>query len=77
MTLTKQQLETILDRALPGERLREWRALPDDRYALAVAGGERLNVQVYGFGRAGCHGGGGAAAAARRGRSADPAAARQ
>ena len=47
MTLTKQQLETILDRALPGEQLREWRALPDDRYALAVAGGDRLNVQVY------------------------------
>jgi aminoglycoside phosphotransferase (APT) family kinase protein len=47
MALTKQQLETILDRALPGEQLREWRALPDDRYALATAGGERLNVQVY------------------------------
>src|SRR5215212_4350926 len=47
MALTKQQLETILDRALPGEQLREWRALPDDRYALALAGGERLNVQVY------------------------------
>src|SRR5215212_11627061 len=47
MALTKQQLETILDRALPGEQLREWRALPDDRYALALAGGERLNAQVY------------------------------
>ena len=47
MALTKQQLETILDRALPGEKLREWRALPGDRYALAVAGGDRLNVQVY------------------------------
>jgi aminoglycoside phosphotransferase (APT) family kinase protein len=47
MALTKQQLETILDRALPGEGLREWRALPGDRYALAVAGGDRLNVQVY------------------------------
>jgi len=47
MKLTKQHIETILDRALPGEQLREWRALPDDRYALAIAGGERLNVQVY------------------------------
>jgi len=47
MSLTKQQLETILDRALPGERLGEWRALPDDRYALAAGGGDRLNVQVY------------------------------
>ena len=47
MALTKQQLETIVDRALPGDALREWRALPDDRYALAIDGGERLNVQVY------------------------------
>ena len=77
MALTKQQLETILDRALPGEQLREWRALPDDRYALAIGGGERLNVQVYDIGRTGCHGGGGAGLAARRDRSADPAAARQ
>jgi aminoglycoside phosphotransferase (APT) family kinase protein len=48
MALSKQQLETIIDRALPGDALREWRALPDDRYLLAVAGGDRLNVQVYG-----------------------------
>jgi hypothetical protein len=48
MTLTQQQIETIVDRALPGDSLREWRALPDDRYALAVAGGDRLHVQVYG-----------------------------
>jgi hypothetical protein len=48
MALTKPQLEAILARALPGEKLREWRALADDRYAIAVAGGERLNVQVYG-----------------------------
>jgi len=47
MALTKQQIETILERALPGDALREWRALPDDRYALAIDGGERLNVQVY------------------------------
>jgi hypothetical protein len=50
MMLTKQQLEAILDRALPGEQLREWRALPDDRYALALAGGDRLNVQLYASG---------------------------
>jgi aminoglycoside phosphotransferase (APT) family kinase protein len=48
MALTKQQLETIVDRALPGDALREWRALPDQRYALALAAGERLSVQVYG-----------------------------
>jgi aminoglycoside phosphotransferase (APT) family kinase protein len=47
MTLTKQQLETILAHALPDETLRDSRALPDERYAIAVAGGERLNVQVY------------------------------
>jgi aminoglycoside phosphotransferase (APT) family kinase protein len=47
MSLTKQQLETILARMLPGEKLREWRALVDDRYALGTAGGDRLNVQVY------------------------------
>src|SRR5215210_6610159 len=47
MALTKQQLKIILDRALPHEALREWRALPDERYALAIDGGERLNVQVY------------------------------
>jgi aminoglycoside phosphotransferase (APT) family kinase protein len=47
MALTKQQLEMILDRALPGEQLREWRALPDNRYALAIDSGDRLNVQVY------------------------------
>ena len=47
MSLTKQQLETILARALPGEKLGEWRALDDDRYVIAVAGGDRLNVQMY------------------------------
>jgi aminoglycoside phosphotransferase (APT) family kinase protein len=47
MALSNQQLTTILDRALPGEQLSEWRALPDQRYALAIGGGERLNVQVY------------------------------
>ena len=47
MALTRQQLETILAHALPDERLRDWRALPDERYAIAQASGERLNVQVY------------------------------
>ena len=48
MHLTTRQLEAILDRALPGERLRDSRALAEGRYALGLAGGERLTVQVYG-----------------------------
>jgi phosphotransferase family enzyme len=48
MSLTNQQLEAIIAHALPGDRLREWRALPDGRYVISVASGERLNVQVYG-----------------------------
>jgi aminoglycoside phosphotransferase (APT) family kinase protein len=48
MTLTQQQLEAIVNRAFPDERLAESRALANDRYALALAGGERLAVQVYG-----------------------------
>jgi aminoglycoside phosphotransferase (APT) family kinase protein len=48
MSLTTQQLEIILNRAMPGARLREARALTDDRYALALASGERLNLQTYG-----------------------------
>ena len=47
ITLSAEQLATILARALPGERLRETRALPGGRYALALAGGERLQVQLY------------------------------
>ncbi len=47
MTLTAEQLAAILARALPGERLRDSRALTGDRYALALAGGERLQVQLY------------------------------
>jgi hypothetical protein len=47
MILTRQQLEIILAQALPGEPLRDWRALPDERYTVVIAGGERLNVQVY------------------------------
>ncbi len=48
MSLTTQQLEIILNRAMPEERLREARALTADRYVLALAGGERLNVQAFG-----------------------------
>jgi hypothetical protein len=48
MALTQPQLEAIVNRAFPGERLAEWRALSDNRYALALPGGERLAVQVYG-----------------------------
>src|SRR5262245_4707999 len=48
MTLTNQQLEAILARALPDDRLGDARPLPGERYALALAGGERLNVQVFG-----------------------------
>lgn len=48
MTLTTQQLEAILDRAMPGERLRDAHALAEDRYTLVLVGGERLAAQVYG-----------------------------
>jgi aminoglycoside phosphotransferase (APT) family kinase protein len=48
MTLTTEQLTAILVRALPGERLRDARALAADRYLLALAGGERLLVQLFG-----------------------------
>jgi aminoglycoside phosphotransferase (APT) family kinase protein len=48
MALTKQQLESIVARAFPGERLVETRALAEDRYALALPGGQRLTVQIYG-----------------------------
>jgi aminoglycoside phosphotransferase (APT) family kinase protein len=47
MVLSTEQLEAIVARALPGERLRDWRALARDRYALALAGGERLCAQLY------------------------------
>ena len=47
MTLTTTQLEAIVARALPDERLRAGDALPHGRYALVLAGGERLSLQVY------------------------------
>src|SRR5262245_34710987 len=48
MNLTQQQLEAIVDRAFPGERPAESRTLAEERYALALPGGERLTVLVYG-----------------------------
>lgn len=47
MLLTHEQLAAILARALPGERLRDSRALAGGRYTLALEGGERLSVQLY------------------------------
>jgi hypothetical protein len=47
MALTQQQLEAIVARAFSGERPTESRALAEDRYALALAGGDRLALQVY------------------------------
>jgi aminoglycoside phosphotransferase (APT) family kinase protein len=47
MDLTRQQLEAIVDRAFPGVRLAESRALATGRYALALPDGERLAVWVY------------------------------
>src|SRR3712207_1976915 len=47
MSLTTQQLEAIVARAFPGERLAESRALSEDRYALKLPSGERLTVMVY------------------------------
>jgi aminoglycoside phosphotransferase (APT) family kinase protein len=46
MSLTDEQLQLIVERALPATRLREASALADDRYQLVLVGGERLNVQT-------------------------------
>jgi aminoglycoside phosphotransferase (APT) family kinase protein len=48
MALTRQQLDAIVARAFPGERLAESRAAGEGRYALALPAGERLAVQMYG-----------------------------
>lgn len=48
MTLTDEQLQVIVERALPATRLREASALADDRYQLVLVGGEHLNVQTFG-----------------------------
>jgi aminoglycoside phosphotransferase (APT) family kinase protein len=47
MSLTHQQLEAIVARAFPGERLVESRAVGAGRYALARPGGERLAILLY------------------------------
>jgi aminoglycoside phosphotransferase (APT) family kinase protein len=47
MSLTREQLEAIVARALPGERLRESHALAGERYSLALVSGERLCAQLY------------------------------
>ncbi len=48
MALTNQQLEAIVARAFPGERLREARPAPHERYDLALASGERLSLLLFG-----------------------------
>jgi hypothetical protein len=47
MALTNEQLNAIVERALPGARLREALALLDGCYSLALADGERLSVQTF------------------------------
>ncbi|HEU4327175.1 MAG TPA: hypothetical protein VFS21_28805 [Roseiflexaceae bacterium] len=47
MTLSTAQLTAIVARALPGERLAEWQPLAGARYALALAGGERLQLHLF------------------------------
>lgn len=47
MTLGTAQFATIVARALPGERLADWQPLAGARYALTLAGGERLQLQVF------------------------------
>ncbi len=47
MTLGVAQLAAIVARALPGERLAEWQPLAGARYALALAGGERLQLHLF------------------------------
>jgi Phosphotransferase enzyme family len=62
MMLTRQQLEAIVARAFPGERLVESRELAAGRYALVLPGGQRLAAHVYETGDAAAT----AAAALRR-----------
>jgi aminoglycoside phosphotransferase (APT) family kinase protein len=47
MTLTRQQLEAVIARAVPGERLAEAREIVADHYALTLPGGDRLALQIY------------------------------
>jgi hypothetical protein len=47
MSLTREQLDTIVAKALPGERLRDSRALPRGRIRLELASGERLDLHTF------------------------------
>jgi hypothetical protein len=47
MTLSRKQLDAIIAGALPGEKLKEARALSGRRYALALAGGEDLELHTF------------------------------
>jgi hypothetical protein len=62
MTLSAEQLHTLITTALPGEQIERISPLPGDRYAIALASGDRVDVQTYaGIGQAAT-----AAAALRR-----------
>lgn len=47
MTLTPEQLNQIVARAVPGERLGEARLQAGERYALTLASGERLDLHLF------------------------------
>lgn len=47
MELTREQVQTIVERALPDARLRDVAAPQDRRYRLALADGERMCVQLF------------------------------
>ncbi len=47
MPLTREQLETIVATALPGEKLREYRELPRNRVALSLVSGEKLDLHMF------------------------------
>jgi aminoglycoside phosphotransferase (APT) family kinase protein len=47
LQLTREQLEAVVSRDLPGARLRDAREVTLDRYALALADGERLSLQLF------------------------------
>jgi hypothetical protein len=47
MDLRRQQLETILARVLPGERLKEFRPHAGGRFTLELVGGERVTLLTF------------------------------
>src|SRR5262245_15012714 len=47
MSLAREQLELIVLKALPGERLRDSQALPRGRIRLTLQGGERLDLHTF------------------------------